>query len=92
MLWSKRACRTFRLGIVPVGREGPRSPPDLADRGADSRAERRGLRLPGVRPEATMLQSLKEQFTTMIAAGAFEPVRRHLSVVEQDDRMAEAVG
>jgi hypothetical protein len=28
----------------------------------------------------------------MIAAGAFEPVRRHLSPVDQDDRMAEAVG
>jgi hypothetical protein len=39
-----------------------------------------------------MLQPLKEQFTALIAAGAFEPVRRHVSPVEQDARMAEAVG
>jgi hypothetical protein len=39
-----------------------------------------------------MLKPLKEQFTNLIAAGGFEPVRRHLSPVEQDDRMAEAVG
>ena len=38
-----------------------------------------------------MLLPLKEQFTTMIAAGAFEP-GRHLSLVDQDDRLAEAVG
>jgi hypothetical protein len=39
-----------------------------------------------------MLQPLKEQFTALVAGGAFAPVRRHLSPVEQEDRMAEAVG
>ena len=39
-----------------------------------------------------MLQPLKEQFTALVAAGAFEPARRHLTPTEQDDRMAEAVG
>lgn len=39
-----------------------------------------------------MLEHLQQQFTALIAGGAFESVRRHLTPVEQDDRMAEAVG
>lgn len=39
-----------------------------------------------------MLQPLKQQFTALVAGGAFERVRRNLTVVEQDDRLAEAVG
>ena len=39
-----------------------------------------------------MQETLHSQFTTLMARGGFEPVRRHLSPVDQDDRMAEAVG
>jgi DNA-directed RNA polymerase specialized sigma24 family protein len=39
-----------------------------------------------------MQETLHSQFTTLMERGAFEPVRRHLSPVDQDDRMAEAVG
>ena len=39
-----------------------------------------------------MMQALQQQFTTLVERGAFEPVRRHLTSIDQDDRMAEAIG
>jgi hypothetical protein len=42
-------------------------------------------------PPAVVRPPLKGAFTALIAAGAFEPVRRHLSSIEQDDR-PRAVG
>ena len=39
-----------------------------------------------------MMQALQQQFTTLVERGAFEPVRRHLTPIDQDDRMAEAIG
>jgi len=39
-----------------------------------------------------MMQALQQQFSTLVERGAFEPVRRHLTPIDQDDRMAEAIG
>jgi len=39
-----------------------------------------------------MAETLKEQFTRLIANGAFDPVRRYLSPIDADDRLAEALG
>ena len=38
-----------------------------------------------------MAETLHEQFTRLIAAGAFEPVRRYLSSIDGDDRLAEGL-
>ncbi len=39
-----------------------------------------------------MAETLKEQFTRLMAKGAFDALRRHLSPIDADDRLAEAVG
>jgi DNA-directed RNA polymerase specialized sigma24 family protein len=39
-----------------------------------------------------MMQALQQQFSTLVERGAFESVRRHLTPIDQDDRMAEAIG
>jgi DNA-directed RNA polymerase specialized sigma24 family protein len=39
-----------------------------------------------------MMQALKMQFSTLVERGAFDCVRRHLTPIDQDDRMAEAIG
>jgi hypothetical protein len=38
-----------------------------------------------------MAETLHEQFTRLIAAGAFDPVRRYLSSIDGDDRLAEGL-
>ena len=39
-----------------------------------------------------MAETLKEQFTRLMTKGAFDPVRRYLSPIDADDRLAEALG
>lgn len=39
-----------------------------------------------------MAETLKEQFTRLLEKGAFDPVRRYLSPIDADDRLAEALG
>lgn len=39
-----------------------------------------------------MAETLKEQFTRLMEKGAFDPVRRYLSPIDADDRLAEALG
>lgn len=39
-----------------------------------------------------MAETLKEQFTRLVENGAFDPVRRYLSPIDADDRLAEALG
>lgn len=46
----------------------------------------------GAAGDPTMLELLQQQFTNLVERRAFEPIRRFMTPVEQDDRLAEAVG
>jgi hypothetical protein len=44
------------------------------------------------RPEHTMVEQVQQQFAGLMARRAFEPVRRHLTGSDADDRLAEGIG
>lgn len=57
-------------------------------------ARRGGLALvcPVRSGEFTMVEQVQEQFAGLMARRAFEPVRRHLTGSDADDRLAEGIG
>lgn len=92
LLWSNRARRHADVGIFPPPRLRPSSPLTSPPVARTSAPTGEGSVYPGAAGDPMTHEQLTEQFTNLIAGGAFEPVRRHVSPVEQDDRMAEAIG